>query len=53
MYLSEAIFSFWTVSVCKTSLSLAVHLELEATLMNYTSDKAIAMFELHTLLIVL
>ena len=41
------------MSVCQTSLSLTVHLGLEATLINYTSDIALAMFELHTLLIVL
>jgi len=40
-------------SVCKTSLSLTVHLGLEATLINYTNDIVMAMFELHILLIVL
>jgi len=37
----------------KTPLSLAVHLGLEATPINFTNDIAIAMFELRTLRIVL
>jgi len=43
------------MSVCKTSLSLTVHLGLEAILINYrpTHDIAVAMFDIHTLLIVL
>jgi len=36
-----------------TSLSLIVHLGLEVILLNYTNVIVIAVFELHTLLIVL
>ena len=41
------------MSVCKTSLSLTVHLGQEATLINYTNAIVIAVFELRTLLTVL
>jgi len=41
------------MSVCKTSLSLTVHLGLAVIFINYTNVIVIALFELHTLLIVL
>ena len=41
------------MSVCKTSLSLIVHLGLEVILLNYTNVIVIAVFERRTLLIVL
>jgi len=40
------------MSVCKTSSNLTVHLGLKAILVNYTNVIVIAVFELHTLLIV-
>ena len=40
------------MSVCKTYLSLTVHLGQEAILLNYTNVIVVAVFELQTLLIV-